>query len=193
MRNVPVLARLRGMRVFPGPSLLLAACAALAGCSHEVNRKQVAEFIDQADDAARKRFAPEICELRGKNFTLHVTFYGSEGREPSEMDMSRKLYCQQAGSFSRLRQYKLERKSIDIDIATDRKTATVTAQYVETLPYYEPDVRPATPDDFRFFQVVESRDESVVGLESGDVRFLSARVEAHQTLVPKGSIKLPYD
>jgi len=173
--------------------MLLVACAALAGCSHEVNRKQVADFIDQADNAARKRFAPEICKLRGQNFTMHVTFYGAEGREPSELDMGRKLYCQQAGSFSRLRQYKLERKSMDIDIAIDRKTATVVAQYVETMPYYEPDMRPATPDDFRFFQIVESRDESVVGLESGDVRFLSSRVEAHQALVGKDTIKLPYD
>jgi hypothetical protein len=173
--------------------MLLVVCAALGGCSHEVNRKQVAEFIDQADAAARKRFAPEICELRGRNFTLHVTFYGAEGREPSELDMTRGLYCQQAGSFSRLRQYKLERKSLAIDVATDRRTATVTAEYVETMPYFEPDTRPVTPDDFRYFQVVESRDESVVGLEDGDVRFLSSRVEAHQSLVGKGSIQLPYD
>ena len=173
--------------------MLLVACAALSGCSREVTRKQVAEFIDQADAAARKRFAPEICELRAKDFSLHLTFYGYEGREPAEMDITRKLYCQQAGSFSQLRQYRLERKSMDIDIATDRKTATVTSQYVETMPYYEPDIRPATPDDFRFFQVVESRDESVVGLESGDVRFLSTSAEAHQQLVPKGDLQLPYD
>jgi Tfp pilus assembly protein PilP len=181
------------MRQVAFPMMLLVACAALAGCSHEVNRKQVAEFIDQADDAARKRFAPEICALRGKNFTMHVIFYGAEGRDPSQLDMSRKLYCQQAGSFSRLRQYKLERKSMVIDISTDRRTATVTAQYAETMPYYEPDMQPATPDDFRYFQVLESHDESVVGLEGGDVKFLSARVEAHQSLVPKGDLQLPYD
>ena len=115
------------MRIPSFTLILLAACAALGGCSHEVNRKQVAEFIDRADDAARKRYAPEICKLRGKNFTMHVTFHGAEGREPSELDMTRNLYCQQAGSFSRLRQYKLERKSMDIDIATDRRTATVTS------------------------------------------------------------------
>ena len=173
--------------------MLLVTCAGFSGCSREVTRKQVAEFIDQADSAARKRFAPEICELRARDFSLHLTFYGYEGREPTEMDITRKLYCQQAGSFSRLRQYQLERKSVDIDIATDRKTATVTTQYVETMPYYEPDVRPVTPDDFRYFQVVESRDESVVGLESGDVRFLSTRSEAHQQLVAKGKLQLPYD
>ncbi|HET9862690.1 MAG TPA: hypothetical protein VFP37_04555 [Steroidobacteraceae bacterium] len=48
---------------------LFAACA-LAGCSREVTRQQVAEFIDLADDAARKRYAPEICALRGKDFVL---------------------------------------------------------------------------------------------------------------------------
>jgi hypothetical protein len=174
-------------------AILLAACATLCGCSREVSRQQVAEFIDQADEAARKRFGPEICELRAKHFTMHLVFHAQDAREPSRMEITRKLYCQQAGSHSLLRQYRLERKSIDIDVATDRRTATVTAEYVETLPYYEPDIRPATPDDFRHFQIVESRDVSVVGLEDGDVRFLNTRTEAYQTLVPKGELTIPYD
>ncbi len=33
------------------------------------------------------------------------------------------------------------------------------------MPYYEPDMMPATPDDFRECQIVETRDESVVGIE----------------------------
>jgi len=181
------------MRKLLLPAILLVTCATFAGCSREVTRQQVAEFIDQADEAARKRFAPEICELRAQNFTMHLVFHAEDARRPSEMEITRKLYCQQAGSHSLLRQYQLERKSMDIDVATDRKTATVVAEYVETLPYYEPDSRPATPDDFRFFQVVESRDESVVGLEDGDMRFLSTRTEAHQRLVPKGALHLPYD
>jgi len=173
--------------------ILLAACAALAGCSREVTRPQVAEFIDQADAAARKRFAPEICELRGKNFTQELVFHGHEGRAPSEMQITRKLYCQQAGQFSRLRQYRLERKSIDIRLAVDRRTATVTAEYVETLPYYEPGIVPSTPDDFSRWQIVESRDVSVVGLEDGDLKFLSTRAEAHQSLIGKDHVQLPYD
>ena len=91
------------MRPLPFSVLLFAACAALAGCSREVTHRQVAEFIDRADDAARKRFAPEICELRAKNFTIDVTSYAEGEREPSELKMTRKLYCQQAGSFSRKR------------------------------------------------------------------------------------------
>jgi hypothetical protein len=172
---------------------LLAICAAVAGCSREVTRQQVAEFVDRADDAARKRFAPEICELRARDFKLHRTFHGYQGREPTEMDITRRLFCQQAGEFARLRQYRLERRSIDIDIATDRRTATVTAEYVETLPYYEPDMHHATPDDFTHFQVLETRDESVVGLEDGDFRFLSTRAESHQSLVSKSTLSLPYD
>jgi hypothetical protein len=175
------------------PAMLLAACGLLAGCSKEVTYKQVSEFVDKADNAARKRFAPEICELRGKDFKLHQVFHGYEGREPTENDITRKLYCQQAGKFSRLRQYKLERKSVAIDIATDRRTATVIAEYVETLPYYDPYTTQATPDDFQHWQILETRDESVVGLESGDVVFLSTDSESHQTLVPKREIDLPYD
>ena len=173
--------------------MLLVVCPLFTGCAREVTRQQVAEFVDQADDAARKRFAPEICELRAKDFTMHLVFHAENAREPAEMEISRRLYCEQAAGHSQLRQYQLERKSIDIDVATDRRTATVVAHYVETLPYYEPDVRPATPDDFRFFQIVESRDESIVGLEDGDIRFLSTRTESHQTLVPKGELKLPYN
>ena len=107
--------------------------------------------------------------------------------------MDRKLFCREAGNFSRLRQYLLERKSIEIDLADDRRSARVTSNYVETLPYYEPYAMPRTPDDFREFQVVETRDESVVGFESGDLVFLSTDSESHQTLVAKDSIQIPYD
>jgi hypothetical protein len=175
-------------------AMLLALCLPLAACKKEVTRQEVAEFVDKADDAARKRFAPEICALRGKDFKMKLRFQGHEPRmEPTEMEIGRKLYCANAGSFSRLRQYRLERKSMDIDIATDRRTARVTAEYVETMPYYEPDTTPATPDDFRNFQVVTSRDESVVGIESGDLVFLSTESSANQALTPKGSVEIPYD
>jgi hypothetical protein len=174
-------------------AILLAACALLTACRHEVNRKQVADFIDTADAAARKRFAPEICKLRGKNFTMSLRFHGYEpGMEPTEMKIDRSLYCQQAGSFSRLRQYRLERKSMDIDISTDRKTATVTAEYIETMPYFEPGTMPVTPDDFQKFQVVESRDQSVVGTEDGDLKFLSTESEARQSLIGKSTVNIPY-
>lgn len=173
--------------------MLLAACVLLGGCSRELTRQQVAEFIDQADQAARKRYAPEICELRARDFRAEINFHGHEGMRPARLEMTRKLYCQQAGQFSKLRQYQLERKSMSIDVASDRKTATVTAEYVETMPYYEMGLMPATPDDFRHFQVVESTDESVVGIEDGDLRILSTRSDAHQTLVSKYELQIPYD
>jgi hypothetical protein len=169
---------------------LLAACA-LSGCSREVTRQQVAEFIDQADDAARRRFAPEICALRGKDFVLRSTFHAQRARKPAELEMTRKLYCRQAGEFARLRQYRLERRSMDIDVATDRMSATVTAEYVETLPYY--DGQPMTPDDFRQFQVVRSTDVSVVGREDGDLVFLSTTSDAHQSLIGKNEVDIPYE
>jgi hypothetical protein len=199
MRNVPIFARAGtlesgGMRIIMLLATLLALCVPLTACHRRLNEKDVVKFIDQADNAARKRFAPEICELRGKNFTLHLTFQGHERRlEPTNVEMDRALFCKQAGTFSRLRQYKLERKSIDVDVAADRKTAHVTAEYVETLPYYEPDIMPATPDDFRQWQVVDTHDESVVGIESGDLVFLSTDSKSSQELVAKGAIKLPYD
>jgi len=172
---------------------ILSGALLLSGCSHELDRVQVKEFIDRADDAARKRFAPEICALRGKNFEEHVTFHGHDADEPAELDMTRKLYCREAGSFSQLRQYRLERNSLNIELAKDRRSAKVTADYVETMPYYEPDRIPVTPDDFRQFQVVEILDESLVGIEDGDLVFLSTDSEAHQSLVSKESVDIPYD
>jgi len=171
---------------------LLVLCTPLAGCG-KLDERKVREFIDHADDTARQRFAPEICGLRGENFTLHQKFQDANLRLPStELDLSRKMFCVEAGKFGRLRQYQLERKSLEVDLAPDRKTARVTAEYVETLPYYPPDTMPATPDDFYEFQVLESRDESVVGIESGDIVFLHTDVDIHQTLVPKSSVQIPY-
>jgi hypothetical protein len=171
--------------------VLLVLCAPLAGCG-KLNERDVRQFVDRADDTARKLYAPHICELRGKNFVMHVRFQGDDVRIPSgEFDISRKTFCIEAGKNAWLRHYKLERRSLDIDLAPDRKTAHVTAEYIETLPWFEPDIRPASPFDFREVQVLETRDDSIVGIEGGDIVFLSTNAEIHQTLVPKGSIDLP--
>jgi hypothetical protein len=174
---------------------LLAMAASLAGCTRSLDTHAVRQFIDKADDAARKRYAPEICELRGKNFVLKLKYQSIDADvEPAESQMSRTLYCREAGKFSRLRQYRLERTALDITVAADRKTATAVARYVETLPYYEANYMPATLDDFREFVVIESRDESVVGIEGGDLKFLEADVYAIETeLLPKRDVTIPYE
>jgi hypothetical protein len=175
-------------------AILLALCAPLTGCKRSLDEADVREFIDLADNAARKRYAPEICELRGENFKLHLVFQGHEERiEPTELEIDRKLYCKKLSSFARIRQYLLERKSLEIEVAADRKTARVVADYVETLPYYEEGMMPATPDDFREYQVLETRDESVVGIEGGDLVFLSTDSDTSQSLIEKSSLRLPYD
>ena len=182
------------MRIPVLAAVLLALCAPLSGCRHSLHTQEVIEFVDKADNAARKRFAPAICELRGKDFMLTLNFQGHEhGFEPSKIEMNRKLFCMEAGKFSRVQQYKLERRSIHIDLADDRKSAIVKAEYVETLPYYEPGAMPRTPDDFFDWQIVETRDESVVGFEDGDLVFLSTKGDSMQSLVPKKEISLPWD
>lgn len=174
-------------------ALILLAVAATTGCG-KLDAVEARTFIDAADDAARKRFAPEICELRGEKFKLRLKLQTEDLRmPPSELELDRKMFCLEAGKFARLRQYKLERHSLNVDLAADRRTARVSAVYTETLPYYEPDIMPATPDDFREWQVLEVRDESVIGVESGDIVFLSTDSDVRQKLVPKGEIRLPYD
>jgi hypothetical protein len=173
---------------------ILLAFVPLTACKRSLDEQDVRAFIDKADSAARKRYAPEICELRGETFEMHRTFQGHEEQfEPTELTLDRKLFCKEAGKFSRLRQYRLERNSLDINVASDGKTARVSSEYVETMPYYEMDIMPATPDDFRHFQVVESTDESVVGIEGGDLVFLRTDAISSQTLIEKSSLKLPYD
>ncbi len=174
--------------------MLLVLCAPLAACSGKLNERDVREFIDHADAAARKRFAPEICGLRGKDFVLRMKFQGDDAREPpTDLEINRRTFCVEAGKFSFHRHYLLERKSLDVDLAADRKTARVTAEYVETLAYFEPDRVPASPFDFTEFQVLDTRDESIVGIESGDIVFLSTEASVRQTLVPKNSIEVPTD
>lgn len=173
---------------------LLAVCLPLTGCKRSLDEEDVRAFVDAADDAARKRYAPEICELRGENFSMELTFQSIYEIPPKEMKIDRKLFCHMAGTFSRYRQYRLERRSLEIDLAKDARTARVVAEYVETMPYYEENAVPATPDDFRHFVVVESRDESVVGIEGGDLVFTSAKIAATQAeLIEKSKLNLPYN
>jgi hypothetical protein len=184
----------RGMKSILLAASLLALAAPLTGCKRSLDTHDVRQFVDQADEAARKRFAPEICELRGEDFVLKLKYQAIDSNaEPTESEISRTLYCREAGKFSRLRQYRLERTDLSVTVAPDRKTATAIASYVETRPYYEPDYMPVTPDDFRDFVVVESRAESVVGIEGGDLKFLKAEVHARETeLLPKRDVEIPY-
>lgn len=173
----------------------LSVLVPLTGCQRTLDSYDVRQFIDLADDAARKRYAPEICELRGKDFVLTLRYRALHSRgAPTESEIGRKLYCREAGKFSQLYQYRLERKSLDISLATDRKTARVVAEYVETLPYYEPHSMPATLDSFDHFVMIESRDESIVGIEDGEIRFLKATVDAaEKAMLPKAEVDIPYD
>jgi hypothetical protein len=182
------------MKQLPLLAGLLVLSAWLTGCNRSLDVEEVRAFIDKADDAARKRFAPEICELRGERFKLQVHYQSRDNVPPAEMEIDRKLFCREAGRFSRLRQYRLERRSLEIDIAEDATTADVVAEYIETRPFYGDGVIPATPDDFVEFVVVESRDASVVGIEGGDLVYLSSSIEAEETeMIKKSVLKLPYD
>jgi len=170
---------------------LLVLCAAITGCG-KLDERRVREFIDRADATSRTLYAPHICELRGKDFVLRLKFQGDNPRlPPSELEIGRKAFCMEAAKNAWLRHYQLERKSLEVELSADRKTARVTAEYVETLPYFEPDVRPASPFDFRQFQVLETRDDSVVGIEGGDIVFLGTNADVRQTLVAKQSLDVP--
>jgi len=73
--------------------------------------------------------------MRGESFVMRQVFHAENAREPSVIDIGRDLVCSEAGEVSQLRQYVLERNSIEVDVAPARRTATVVARYTEKLPY----------------------------------------------------------
>jgi hypothetical protein len=168
--------------------------AGLTACSPQaLTEENVTAFVDRADDAARKRFAPEICELRGKNFVLRRKLEAARTYESGDAEISRKLYCDSLRSFSRLYQYVLERKSLKIQIAPGAQMARIEAEYVQKLPYYQDSVIPASPDNYYEVQILESSEVSAVAIEDGKIVFVSTDANVRQTLVPKHELPLPYN
>jgi hypothetical protein len=172
--------------------LVLIVSGSTSACGvRSLDTESVRAFVDLADNAARKRFAPEICALRARDFRMHQTFYASGMPQPAKLTLDKALYCKSAGDFSKLQQYELERKSIKIEIAADRKTARVEARYIEKKPFYG-DYQPAFADDYTDVEVLDSTDWSNIGIEDGDIVFRETRAEIRQTLVPRTELHLPY-
>ena len=68
-------------------AVVLLASLLLPACSRELDRVEVAQFIDRADEAARKRYAPDICALRGKKFESRLVFHAyAEGVQIYQWD-----------------------------------------------------------------------------------------------------------
>ena len=179
-------------------ALLLAAAVLLAGCGRRsLDEASVTAFIDTADAAMRARRAPDICELHAENFVLTRSYRIVEPDwgmvEPEEATLGKTLYCRSLGQFARLRQYSRERVELEIDVASDGKTADVYARYVEKMPFYEEGFPLGSPDAFTEMQVMDTDAASVVGIEDGEIRFISTELEIEATLVPKSEEPLPYD
>jgi hypothetical protein len=133
-----------------------------------------------------------VCALQGQDFHEHLIFHGAETSTATEMTLDRRMYCAQEGRFSRIRQYQLVRRSLDIQLADDLRTAGVDVQYTEELPYYE--FPNPSPDFYQRLQFIDTRAHYVVGREHGRLVFLSAELEATQRLVARNSVPaLPYD
>jgi hypothetical protein len=178
--------------------LLLVAAALLGGCGRSrLDEAAVAGFVDASDSAMRARRAPEICELHAEDFVLTRRYLIVEPdrgmAEPEEATLGKRLFCRSLASFSRIRQYSRERAELEIDIAADGQTADVYARYVDTMPFYEEGALPNMLDAFTEMQIMEIEANSVVGLEDGEIRWLSSEQDIEATLVPKAEAPLPYD
>ena len=181
-----------------GASLLLVAmtlAVSLVGCGRRsLDEAAVLEFIDAADVAARKRYAPDICELRAESFELSQRVnYVDDFLPPAQALIGKKLFCREAGKFATLRQYSLVRDSLEISVASDGQTATVEASYTEKMPYYEEGIPTGAGLDMYYqIQIVESESTSEVGIEDGKLKFLSTDADLTIELVPKAEEPLPY-
>lgn len=178
--------------------VLLAAAALLGGCGRSsLDEAAVRGFIDGADAAMQARRAPDICELHADNFVLTRSYLIVEPdwgmAEPEQATLGKALYCRSLGQFARIRQYSRERVELEIDIASDGQTADVRARYVEKMPFYEEGIPLGSLDAFTQMQVMDTDANSVVGIEDGEIRFISTELDIEATLVPKAQEPLPYD
>lgn len=174
-------------------SVMLAATQ--SGCGGRgLDEAAVREFIDAADAAARKRYAPDICELRAESFELSQRVdYVDDSLPPAEALIGKKLFCREAGKFATLRQYSLVRESLDISVASDGQTATVEATYTEKMPYYEEGIPTGAGLDMYYqMQIIESASTSEIGIEDGELKFLSTDADLSVELVPRAEEPLPY-
>jgi hypothetical protein len=177
------------------PLLLLSALTLFAaGCgTRTLSTEAVQQFVAAADDAARKRFAPSICAMRASKFELHQTYLiDGRGGDKREVNMNKKLFCSQAAAMARLNQYVMERGPLSIALSADRRSATVDADYVEKLPFYDDPSPGQSVDLYEDVQIVETHDHSVVGIEDGKIRFISTVAAIRVRLVPRHDMPLPY-
>lgn len=174
--------------IFFSMTLLSAACG-----TRTLSSDTVKNFVDAADASARKRYAPEICEARAKIFELTQKYLlDGRRREAHDVHMGKALFCKQAAAFAKLNQYVMQRGPLTITLSADRRTATVEADYVEKMPYYEDGTITNSADIYDEVQVVETHDRSVVGIEDGKLRFLSTEASIYVRLVPRHDMPLPY-
>lgn len=149
--------------------------------SAELTEASVREFIDKADEAARKRWPDEICALRSKDFVLisHVEDKDGGFIRPSKK-INKREFCKAIRTLPMLHNYRLTRESLAIQLSLDGQSAEVKAHYSERTPDYEgalPVEIGKAPDNYDIVQEVESDDVSVVVLEDGKLRIKST--ESH--------------
>jgi hypothetical protein len=196
-------------RVLVGAILLV-----LAGCTKEMNEKNVREFVDDADKAYMAGHAADICAMRSDDFKFTgSTFKLAEGRVVSDLQEAMRVdseqqqggrrvtaqvvtinaqdYCRMAIEQRALyRRVSLVRTDLQITVAPDKKSAVVRAHYVEKAPQYGYADSSLSNQDQVEHQLgtvqTESDDESVVTLNrDGKLVFSSTHATSKQFRVPK--------
>jgi hypothetical protein len=193
--------------------LLGAIVLVLAGCTKELNEKNVREFVDDADHAYLAGHAADICAMRSDDFKFTgSTFKLAEGRVVNDLQEAMRVdeeqrggrrvtaevvtinaqdYCRMAiEERAQYRRVSLVRTDLQISIAPDKKTATVRAHYVEKAPQYGYGGSSLSYQDQVEHQLgtvqTESDDESVVTLNrDGKLVFSSTHATNKQFRVPK--------
>lgn len=194
-------------------ALLGALVLVLAGCTKELNEKNVHEFVDEADHAYLAGHAADICAMRSDDFKFTgSTFKLAEGRVVNDLQEAMRVdeeqrggrrvtaevvtinvqdYCRMAIEQRALyRRVSLLRTDLQITIAPDKKQATVRAHYVEKAPQYGYGASSLSYQDQVERQLgtvqTETDEESVVTLNrDGKFVFSSTHAISKQFRVPK--------
>jgi len=196
------------------PVLPMLLALITAGCSQELTKRSVREFVDEADRAFLSGHASDICDSRSENFQFTgTTFKLAAGRtvntlaEAEAVESERhaagdrvtgKVVTMNARDFCRMavesreafRRMSLVRTRIDITMSPDNKNATVRAHYVLKSPEYTYGDSPLSSQDRVEQQTAtlqtETDEESVITLSpGGDLVFAATHAISKQFRVPK--------
>lgn len=199
-------------RIRGAAASLLALLAGLSGCSKTLTEKSVLAFVDAADRAFVEGDSNKMCDAKSKNYVQTDTeFLLAEGQIVHSLAEAEAVEAERSAGGARLTgkdaqinkkqlcmiavwerrdftKVDMERTSIQIEIASDGKSAVVKSHYSMQVPLFQQratEVYGGARLQHTGTKQMETEDESVVVIEDGDIVFQSTRSVSRSFQIPK--------